>query len=197
MSKAWRSRAQSRYSIVLPSESLLDDTTYAAAAKRIEDIPIVQLQDAFRRKKKKQPRQPGGGRKHPRPARSSSGGGGGGDHAESSSSGDDDRFVSLELEPFLDAFRDVFRVSDHELKLMFMRVDANGNGSVDWDELASFLLVNAKAVAGNEKEEVTRVVSDDYVQAHQPRPAQKTALKWFEHTDCVNRIVVHPRYTPL
>ena len=53
----------------------------------------------------------------------------------------------MKIDDFVRRFGELVRahaphVTEDELRHMFQRVDANANGSVDWDELATFLLMN-------------------------------------------------------
>jgi len=60
---------------------------------------------------------------------------------------DNDGSGVLDLLEFANAFQRVLGVSISELKLLFMRIDANCDGSVTWDEFLSYMLCQDEAAA--------------------------------------------------
>ncbi|CAB1119939.1 unnamed protein product [Ectocarpus sp. CCAP 1310/34] len=53
-------------------------------------------------------------------------------------------YAELDMKQFSDALRsvlpDIEDLTDEDLGLLFMKIDANGSGDVDWDEFTGFLL---------------------------------------------------------
>ena len=56
---------------------------------------------------------------------------------------------SLDVEEFIEAFGSVLgrNMTREKLALLFMKIDANSDGSVDWDEFINFVLLENKAAA--------------------------------------------------
>jgi len=61
----------------------------------------------------------------------------------------------LSQEQFVEAFTEVLgkNLSEQELTHLFMKIDANCDGAVDWDEFTDFLFLNSAEDKGSEREE--------------------------------------------
>ena len=55
----------------------------------------------------------------------------------------------LELDDFVDNFRDILgeKMTDRQLEKLFMKIDANSDGSVDWEEFSNFMLMETEGAA--------------------------------------------------
>ena len=62
---------------------------------------------------------------------------------------DDDGVPGLSLDEFVNSFKDVFNKSINELTHLFMKIDANSDGTVDWDEFVDFILMGDTANHSN------------------------------------------------
>ena len=62
---------------------------------------------------------------------------------------DTDQGGSLDMEEFLEAFGGVLgeNLTTTQLIHLFMKIDANSDGSVDWDEFTQFMLLENQAAA--------------------------------------------------
>lgn len=62
---------------------------------------------------------------------------------------DTDNGGSLDIDEFLEAFGGVLgkNLSHEQLTHLFMKIDANSDGSVDWDEFTNFMLLENQAAA--------------------------------------------------
>ena len=65
-----------------------------------------------------------------------------------------DRGGALELDEFIDAFGDVIgkNMTHKELKQLFMKIDADSNGSVEWHEFMNYMLLENRTLALMKKE---------------------------------------------
>jgi WD40 repeat protein len=106
----------------------------------------------------------------------------------------------LTEEQFLDAFAPILgrSMSEEQLRLWFMRVDASANGAVDWDEFSSFLLytsdrsetiVTSSGVAIDE----VSFVKDPRSAVANPVEASATRTSGYNHADLMTKVLVHPR----
>eukprot|EP01062_Namystynia_karyoxenos_P078146 TRINITY_DN8000_c0_g1_i1.p1 TRINITY_DN8000_c0_g1~~TRINITY_DN8000_c0_g1_i1.p1 ORF type:complete len:1769 (+),score=478.30 TRINITY_DN8000_c0_g1_i1:145-5307(+) len=100
---------------------------------------------------------------------------------------DDPEAYSLTEREFVAALLPVFGsqgVSEMDLRVLFMRIDANANGSVDWREVSSFLLLNKT----REKLQVEscRRFEESYAGGH-------SDLRAVVHKSIVCRVLIHPR----
>ena len=95
----------------------------------------------------------------------------------------------LELQDFLLEVGPLFRrrtaISDEELEILFKRIDANANGSVDWDEISTFLLMT------DEKEAIT-VATGAYSREYSAEPNVAPSLPLVEHNEPISFLFVHP-----
>jgi WD40 repeat protein len=46
----------------------------------------------------------------------------------------------LDMETFVDVFMPILHQSDHEIQMLFMKIDVNSDGMVSWNEFSSFVL---------------------------------------------------------
>ena len=82
---------------------------------------------------------------------------------------------------FVSAFLPILRgkFSREELRQWFIRIDANANGSVDWDEFSNFLLLEGQQ---NDEDESTN--RGEYVHQLQPQPPRQTL-----HSEMITKYV--------
>eukprot|EP01065_Artemidia_motanka_P024935 TRINITY_DN29865_c0_g1_i1.p1 TRINITY_DN29865_c0_g1~~TRINITY_DN29865_c0_g1_i1.p1 ORF type:complete len:1608 (+),score=561.90 TRINITY_DN29865_c0_g1_i1:63-4826(+) len=106
----------------------------------------------------------------------------------------DGEYHPMAMDEFVTRFGGMLRRSTRELRMMFMRIDANANGTVDWDEFSNFLLLN-QAIASREGKPSVEPDSS-YDEDYREGDAEAIAAqgKFVDHTDTVTRILVHPRY---
>jgi WD40 repeat protein len=89
-------------------------------------------------------------------------------------------------------------MTDEQLRLWFMRIDASANGAVDWDEFSSFLLYSTERIetivtsSGVALEEVS-FVKDPVSAIANGTSASATRVSGYNHADSMTRILVHPR----
>ena len=102
-------------------------------------------------------------------------------------SGSEEEYEALDVDEFTEAFEDIFELPRDQLHVMFMRIDANGSGTVDWDELVSFLLLNSRVYSDASMQEENKCYEEEYVQPSVPHS------RWHHHTDTVSKIVIHPK----
>lgn len=95
---------------------------------------------------------------------------------------DDDEDEGLELEEFVEAFGNVLgdNLSEKELQHMFMKIDANADGSVDWNEFTNFMLMENKGSAETDDENLKFVKMRYCELAEVPRQHQHK-----EMIDCI------------
>ena len=77
---------------------------------------------------------------------------------------DTDHGGSLDIEEFLEAFGDVLgkNLTREQLTHLFMKIDANSDGSVDWDEFTNFMLLENQAAADmSDRSYSERLTEDD------------------------------------
>ena len=74
------------------------------------------------------------------------------------------------------------RMTEEELRIWFMRIDANANGSVDWDEFSTYLLLEGQQTKSQE------TARTEYIPHVSPVTSRDVA-----HSDMVTRVLVHPR----
>ena len=76
---------------------------------------------------------------------------------------DTDQGGSLDMEEFLEAFGEVLgkNLTHEQLTHLFMKIDANSDGSVDWDEFTNYMLLETQAASD---------MSDRSYQARRPPP---------------------------
>jgi len=102
---------------------------------------------------------------------------------------DTDHGGSLDMEEFLEAFGGVLgkNLTHEQLTHLFMKIDANSDGSVDWDEFTNFMLLENQAAAD---------MSDRTYQvryAEQEAPAVDPNPKAAYHRDMVEGILILPK----
>eukprot|EP01012_Entosiphon_sulcatum_P039997 TRINITY_DN53619_c0_g1_i1.p1 TRINITY_DN53619_c0_g1~~TRINITY_DN53619_c0_g1_i1.p1 ORF type:complete len:1158 (-),score=109.58 TRINITY_DN53619_c0_g1_i1:4-3477(-) len=98
---------------------------------------------------------------------------------------DTDGGGTLDEQEFINAFGSILggRMTEDQLRLWFMRIDANANGSVDWDEFSSYLLLEAQ-----KEQTQSEVQQQDYIFSGPPPGDLEYA-----HSDMVTALLVHPR----
>eukprot|EP01062_Namystynia_karyoxenos_P078692 TRINITY_DN8152_c0_g1_i2.p1 TRINITY_DN8152_c0_g1~~TRINITY_DN8152_c0_g1_i2.p1 ORF type:complete len:1695 (+),score=441.43 TRINITY_DN8152_c0_g1_i2:95-5086(+) len=96
---------------------------------------------------------------------------------------DEDGGGDLDQNEFTKAFSQILGdLHDDVLREWFMRIDANANGSVDWDEFSTYILLEGQ------QRILKDTVQAEYIEQRAACP-QKGQL----HTDMITQIVVHPR----
>lgn len=97
---------------------------------------------------------------------------------------DTDQGGALELEEFVAAFGDVIGegMSNKELVQLFMRIDTNSDGSIDWEEFINFVILE------NENLSHMRAEHCEYVNPKIPDPtaSQKNSM----HTDMITKLLI-------
>jgi len=106
----------------------------------------------------------------------------------------------LDEEQFLAAFSPILgaAMSEEQLRLWFMRVDASANGAVDWDEFSSFLLYSVDkghsvvTSSGVSIDEVS-FVKDPRTAIGNSTEASATRVSGYNHADAMTKVLIHPR----
>ena len=90
------------------------------------------------------------------------------DHADIDGGG------SLDIEEFLEAFGDVLgkNLTREQLTHLFMKIDANSDGSVDWDEFTNFMLLENQAAADMSDRSYSERLTEDDPNGADPNPKQ-------------------------
>ena len=100
---------------------------------------------------------------------------------------DTDKGGALELDEFIGEFGDIIgkNMSMKQLQQLFMKIDADSNGSVDWDEFMNYMLLENQTLSSMKQEHF------EYVKSNKPDPApHKTKLC---HSDMITSIlIIHP-----
>ena len=106
---------------------------------------------------------------------------------------DTDHGGSLDIEEFLEAFGDVLgkNLTHEQLTHLFMKIDANSDGSVDWDEFTNFMLLENQAAADMSDRSYSERLTEDDPNGADPNP------KHTHHKDMVDRILHLPRQEKL
>ena len=62
---------------------------------------------------------------------------------------DTDHGGSLELEEFIEAFGEIIgkNMNQKQLNQLFMKIDADSNGSVDWPEFMNYMLLENQTLS--------------------------------------------------
>lgn len=97
---------------------------------------------------------------------------------------DKDNGGALELDEFIEAFGEVIgkNMNMKQLQQLFMKIDADSNGSVDWDEFMNYMLLENQTLSSMKQEHF------EYVKSNKPDPApHKTKLC---HSDMITSILI-------
>ena len=93
---------------------------------------------------------------------------------------DEDGNDGIELEEFITHFGDVLAANSDapltraELKQLFMKIDADGNGSVDWDEFTNYMfLMRAPAPEDEDDDVASQYLPLEFVEADDERPGTR------------------------
>ena len=93
---------------------------------------------------------------------------------------DEDGNDGIELEEFITHFGDVLAANSDapltraELKQLFMKIDADGNGSVDWDEFTNYMfLMRAPAPEDKDDDVASQYLPLEFVEADDERPGTR------------------------
>lgn len=97
---------------------------------------------------------------------------------------DTDQGGALELEEFVAAFGDVIGegLSSKELVQLFMRIDTNSDGSIDWDEFMNFIILENENLSNMKTEHC------EYVNPKIPDPT--ASQKNNAHTDMITKLLI-------
>uniref|UniRef100_A0A7S1IYZ1 EF-hand domain-containing protein n=1 Tax=Eutreptiella gymnastica TaxID=73025 RepID=A0A7S1IYZ1_9EUGL len=90
----------------------------------------------------------------------------------------------LTEDEFVTAFSKIMkgRMTNAELSLWFMKIDANANGSIDWDEFSTYLLLEGEQAKSQE------IARTEYIPLAVPQKPREHL-----HSDMISRMLVHPR----
>mmetsp|Transcript_26608 Transcript_26608/g.47841 ORF Transcript_26608/g.47841 Transcript_26608/m.47841 type:complete len:974 (+) Transcript_26608:2642-5563(+) len=109
---------------------------------------------------------------------------------------DTDQGGALELEEFVKAFGSVLgpNLTHRELVQMFMRIDANSDGSIDWEEFMNYMLLENQSLS---------VMRSEHCEYYNPKiPDSAMPLRMNGHRDMITGLKIlapsrsseHPRY---
>ena len=101
---------------------------------------------------------------------------------------DTDHGGSLDIDEFLEAFGGVLgkNLTREQLTHLFMKIDANSDGSVDWDEFTNFMLLeNQAAVDMAERSHAERL--------QEVEPPCDATPKHYHHRDMIDGILQVPK----
>lgn len=101
---------------------------------------------------------------------------------------DIDRGGTLDLHEFVLAFGGVLGrdMSKEQLTHLFMKIDANSDGTVDWDEFTNFMLLESQSSSGhNTTEGASKLIEVD--PRNEPNP------KHLHHSDMMDGILQLPK----
>lgn len=96
---------------------------------------------------------------------------------------DTDKGGALELEEFIEAFGEIIgkNMNQKQLRQLFMRIDADSNGSVEWHEFMNYMLLENITLSSMKQEHF------EYVKSNLPDPApHKSKLC---HSDMITCII--------
>ena len=101
---------------------------------------------------------------------------------------DTDGGGSLDMEEFLEAFGEVLgkNLTHEQLTHLFMKIDANSDGSVDWDEFTNFMLLENQANADMSDRSYTERLQEQAPSSLDPNP------KHVHHRDMMDGILQLP-----
>lgn len=96
---------------------------------------------------------------------------------------DIDQGGALELEEFVSAFGEVLGkgLSDKEIIQLFMRIDANSDGSVDWEEFINYIILETETLSH------MRADHSEYINTRIPDPP--AASKTTGHSDMITQLL--------
>jgi hypothetical protein len=86
---------------------------------------------------------------------------------------------------FISVFRKIFKQGHTELQLkhLFMKIDANSNGGVDWDEFSTYIMLEHQSTAmAREADAVPQW--NESVTNHRTSHASLTGTSDIQHPDC-------------
>ena len=80
---------------------------------------------------------------------------------------DTDKGGALELEEFIEAFGEIIgkNMTPKQLRQLFMKIDADSNGSVEWHEFMNYMLLENQTLSSMKQEH------SEYVKSNKPDPA--------------------------
>lgn len=93
---------------------------------------------------------------------------------------------ALELDEFLDAFGGIIGrdMNDKQINQLFMKIDADSNGSVDWNEFMNYMLLENETLSSMKAEHF------EYVKSNLEDPAPNKTR--YCHSDMITCILVLP-----
>ena len=91
---------------------------------------------------------------------------------------------ALELEEFMDAFGGIIGrdMNDKQINQLFMKIDADSNGSVDWNEFMNYMLLENETLSSMKAEH------SEYVKSNVEDPAPNKTR--YCHADMITCILV-------
>lgn len=99
---------------------------------------------------------------------------------------DTDKGGALELEEFIEAFGTIIGkgMTPKQLRQLFMRIDADSNGSVEWHEFMNYMLLENITMSSMKQEHF------EYVKTSKPDPAPHKPNCHSDMITCV--IIIEP-----
>ena len=110
---------------------------------------------------------------------------------------DEDGSDGIEMDEFIEHFGDIVgkSLSDLQLKQLFMKIDADSNGSVDWDEFTNFMFLKRQTTAGDDGPAIwtygEREAAD--VNAGEPHANHKDVIVAIAYVGVIDRYVTGSR----
>jgi Ca2+-binding EF-hand superfamily protein len=92
----------------------------------------------------------------------------------------------LDLEEFIEAFGDIIGkgMSLKQLRQLFMRIDADSNGTVEWHEFMNYMLLENETLLSMKEEH------SEYIKTNTPDPAPHKSK--FCHSDMITSVIIIP-----
>ena len=100
---------------------------------------------------------------------------------------DEDGGGDLDEDEFLEGFQDILgaSMSPHALRQLFMRVDANSDGSVDWEEFSNYVLLSETTGSDELQRDATQSLD---------APTASEFERGNRHRDAISRVVFSERH---
>eukprot|EP00163_Fabomonas_tropica_P012293 TRINITY_DN23550_c0_g1_i1.p1 TRINITY_DN23550_c0_g1~~TRINITY_DN23550_c0_g1_i1.p1 ORF type:complete len:1206 (+),score=227.35 TRINITY_DN23550_c0_g1_i1:301-3918(+) len=94
----------------------------------------------------------------------------------------------LDQDKFVENFRDILgsNMTDRELTFLFMKIDANSDGTVDWDEFSNFMLLENEGAAALGDGKAFRKFAEQDIGGNQP-------TTFHHHRELISRICCAPK----
>ena len=97
---------------------------------------------------------------------------------------DIDKGGALEIDEFVEAFGGVIGkgMNSKQINQLFMKIDADSNGSVDWNEFMNYMLLENETLSSMKAEHF------EYVKSDKPDPSPNQVK--FCHSDMITNILI-------